>query len=155
MLALELVWEPSRPQPCERCPARGPRSEPGPAASPGGPEPPGERGGGTLRTTREAPPRHSLASAGGGASKRVPKHGGRGRGPAPGYAECSRVSPHLSWGGPKWRRSARFWLRRFPPRPCLIGLCSSAKSVAKRQLEYANRAPFCVSAGARSWSLVF
>lgn len=77
-----------------------------------------------------------------GGTKQLLKHGGWCDGgafwaPLNGD-ECPRVSHLLS-----------------PPRTPLIALIASARSGRERQLESANSAPFCASAGARSWSLFF
>lgn len=84
----------------------------------------------------------------GGGTKQVLRHGGwcdRGFLWAPlNGAECP---PSLPRGSKSPLLS--------PPGTPLIVLFTSARSGRERQLESANSAPFCVSAGARSWSLFF
>lgn len=55
--------------------------------------------------------------------------------------------------GPESKRNPRCPRLLLPPQPAVTARFSSAKPVPKRQLENANSAPFCVSAGARNWSL--
>lgn len=140
MLVLELVREQSRPQP-QRCPGRGSR----PAAPP---RSPGRMGWGS--TDHRGGTAWEALGRGGGKQNRPLNTGVTGAcSGAPGSVQPN--DPHFSRGSePK-----HYSLLHFPLHAPSTALPGSANSVAKRQREYANSAAFCVSAGARSWSLFF
>lgn len=96
-----------------------------------------------------AVPRHSLGSAGAGqGGQNISLNTAGGVAGASSGPRCTETSAPVSLSG--------LHIVTAPPsRPPLIALCTSARSGRKGQPESANTAPFCVSAGARSWTLFF